>query len=318
MSNPLTPHPGVCHKSYTTVATTVNDFETYIASFCTANTCAVYTLAARRFLAMHPGAIAPDAVVRYVMACTTANLAPATIAAHVAALKHLLAFMRQRGEPVPPEAEMAPLNLPRVRTAVAPTLTRDELALYAELCRDVREPYSTLMRLLPLSGLRVSEACGLRIPDLTPPGIGEESYVIDVRPNAARGVKGVADRRVVVLSVGTPMLAHYTSEVYPTLPGFRGSASEWVFPQADGAPVKRRGVAEEFRRLRKRMGREDLSPHACRHAHATLLEEAGWSLFAVMGQLGHESADTTSRYVHGSVEKRQRMMGSVNVEGDWS
>ena len=301
------------------MAITVNDFAQYIASFCTPNTCAVYRLAARRFLEQNTGAIGCDAVVRYVMDCTARKLAPATIAAHIAGLKHLLAFARQRGEDVPADADMAPLNLPRVRTAVAPTMTRDELAVYAEACRaHVREPYSTLMRLLPLSGLRVSEACGLTIADLTPPGVsGSASYSIAVRPNEARGVKGVADRAVVVLSVGTAMLDYYCTEVYPTLAGFRGAASRWLFPQADGEPVKRRGVAEEFRRLRKHMGRADLSPHACRHAHATLLEEAGWSLFAVMGQLGHESADTTSKYVHGSLEKRQRLAVNVDVGGEW-
>lgn len=301
------------------MAVSVNEFCEYVGSFCAANTVAVYRLAATRFLAAHgDGAIPPDALVRYVMDCNARKLSPSTILAHVSGLRHLLDFARMRGLPVPAERDMPPLRLPKVREKVAPTMTRDELAAYSRLCRDVREPYSTLMRLLPLSGLRVSEACGLRIDDVTPPGEGEGSYVIHVRPNDARTVKGVADRRVVVLREGTALLDRYTQVVYPALPGFRGSASVWVFPQADGSPIKRRGVTAEFRKLGPKMGRPDLSPHATRHAHASLLDDAGWSLVAIQRQLGHEDVSTTSRYVHNSLEQRRGLMSTVEIEGEWS
>ena len=60
------------------------------------------------------------------------------------------------------------------------------------------------------------------------------------------------------------------------------------------------------------MGRQ-LNPHAARHAHCTILEESGWSVFEIMNQMGHASATTTQRYVHSSVGKREKLMAGVRI-----
>ena len=57
-----------------------------------------------------------------------------------------------------------------------------------------------------------------------------------------------------------------------------------------------------FRRHRSASGASRVRPHRLRHTYGTELAAAGIDLLALRELMGHVSPETTSRYVHLSVE----------------
>ena len=73
----------------------------------------------------------------------------------------------------------------------------------------------------------------------------------------------------------------------------------YVFTRADGRPVDPNDVSKDFSELVKSSGLPHLTLHGLRHAHATLLLEAGINVKVVSERLGHTSiAITLDIYSH--------------------
>lgn len=83
--------------------------------------------------------------------------------------------------------------------------------------------------------------------------------------------------------------------------------------------LSNRGQRISNRRLRslvKTLGREaglskNLHPHALRHTFAVSLLDAGQDLETIRDLLGHESIETTSIYLHCSVERRRAAIDAL-------
>ena len=69
-----------------------------------------------------------------------------------------------------------------------------------------------------------------------------------------------------------------------------------------GAPVTEAGLRSLFRRHREASGAIRVRPHRLRHTYGTELAAAGIDLLALRELMGHASPETTSRYVHLTVE----------------
>lgn len=69
-----------------------------------------------------------------------------------------------------------------------------------------------------------------------------------------------------------------------------------------GSPVTEAGLRSLFRRQRQASGALRVRPHRLRHTYGTQLAAAGIDLLALRELMGHASPETTSRYVHLSVE----------------
>lgn len=69
-----------------------------------------------------------------------------------------------------------------------------------------------------------------------------------------------------------------------------------------GAPVSEAGLRALFRRHRATSGATRVRPHRLRHTYGTELAAAGIDLLSLRELMGHASPETTSRYVHLSVE----------------
>jgi site-specific recombinase XerD len=69
-----------------------------------------------------------------------------------------------------------------------------------------------------------------------------------------------------------------------------------------GMPVTEAGLRSLFRRQRQASGAVRVRPHRLRHTYGTQLAAAGIDLLALRELMGHASPETTSRYVHLSVE----------------
>lgn len=168
-------------------------------------------------------------------------------------------------------------------------LSRDEIDRFLELIdgeskRDIRD--RTLFELIYSSGLRVSEAAGLKVGDL------------DI-PRRLMVVRGKFDRDRVV-PVSQVAMDLVTSYLGPRL----NNREDWVFPGYSGH-LKSTTISERFRTLLRdfNMDKPEISTHSIRHSTATHLLENGASIRHVQELLGHHCIESTVRYTHVMVDR---------------
>jgi integrase/recombinase XerD len=184
--------------------------------------------------------------------------------------------------------------LPRVhkhRKRRARPLTREEIPAIIDRTRGRR--YRLLFALIYGSGLRVGEACRLRIKDLDLRNL--KIYI--------RDAKGGRHRETVLASSLAKALTHYIAERRPIqwlFPSNRQTyAAETLFPVVIRTkPISVRSAQREFEIA---CGRLDLSGfvtiHSLRHSFATHLVEYNMPLFSVQRLLGHQHLNTTLGYL---------------------
>lgn len=142
---------------------------------------------------------------------------------------------------------------------------------------------AAVMALLYGSGLRISEALGLKKRDVPQPGQGDVLTVIG---------KGNKTRMVPVLQNVLVLIQDYVAMCpHPLAP------NEPIFVGARGGPLSPRIIQLTMARLRGALGLPDsATPHALRHSFATHLLSRGGDLRAIQELLGHASLSTTQIY----------------------
>jgi integrase/recombinase XerD len=145
-------------------------------------------------------------------------------------------------------------------------------------------------------GLRVSEACGLAIPD-----IDSSRMVIHVRQG-----KGRKDRDVMLSPVLLNALREYCRRVCP---------KHWLFPGCSAdKPITTKAV---FLMIRKSAARakitKTVSPHVLRHSFATHLLESGTDVRTIQLLMGHKDLDTTVIYLHVSQAHVQKIVSPLDT-----
>jgi integrase/recombinase XerC len=142
---------------------------------------------------------------------------------------------------------------------------------------------AAVMALLYGSGLRISEALGLKRRDVPRPGEGDVLVVTG---------KGNKTRMVPVLQNVLALVAEYVAMCPHPLP-----AEGPIFLGARGGPLSPRIIQLAMERLRGALGLPDsATPHALRHSFATHLLSRGGDLRAIQELLGHASLSTTQIY----------------------
>jgi integrase/recombinase XerC len=142
---------------------------------------------------------------------------------------------------------------------------------------------AAVMALLYGSGLRISEALGLKRRDVPAPGAGDTLIV---------NGKGNKTRMVPVLQNVLALIQDYVAICPHPLP-----ASGPMFVGARGGPLSPRIIQLTMERLRGALGLPDsATPHALRHSFATHLLNRGGDLRAIQELLGHASLSTTQIY----------------------
>jgi len=133
-------------------------------------------------------------------------------------------------------------------------------------------------------GLRVSEACGLKISDI----FFKEGFVSIIG-------KGNKQRLVPLGEMASEALQAYL----PARTEPQGGFDDYVFLNRFGKPLSRISVFEMVKRQALLAGVDkEISPHTFRHSFATHLIENGADLRVVQEMLGHESILTTEIYTH--------------------
>ena len=150
--------------------------------------------------------------------------------------------------------------------------------------------YRALVEVLLGTGMRISEALGLRHRD------------IDWLQREARIVgKGRKERTVFFTERSLRWLRRY-------LDGRSGRpCADVIFVDLDGAPLSRVFVGRWFRRQTSRAGlNKTVTAHVLRHTVATTLMFNGCPMGHIKEILGHERLDTTCRYYLGLDLRRAR------------
>lgn len=160
---------------------------------------------------------------------------------------------------------------------------------------DPREPWilardAAVLALLYGSGLRISEALGLKRVDMPQPGAGDVITVLG---------KGGKTRMVPVLQSVIRQIADYIA-MCPYHPPPDGP----LFVGAKGGPLSPRIIQLAMAQLRGALGLPDsATPHALRHSFATHLLGRGGDLRAIQELLGHASLSTTQIYTGVDAER---------------
>lgn len=158
-----------------------------------------------------------------------------------------------------------------------------------------REPWifgrdAAVLALLYGSGLRISEALGLKRQEVPEPGKGDVIVVTG---------KGNKARMVPVLRHVLDLVAAYVALCPYGLP-----ADGPLFVGTRGGPLSPRIVQLAMERLRGALGLPDsATPHALRHSFATHLLARGGDLRAIQELLGHASLSTTQIYTAVDAER---------------
>jgi integrase/recombinase XerC len=157
-----------------------------------------------------------------------------------------------------------------------------------ERAGETRDPWiwardAAVMALLYGSGLRISEALGLKRRDVPLPGAGDV-LVITGKGNKTRMVP-VLQNVLVLIRDYVAMCPHSLAPEGP------------IFVGARGGPLSPRIIQLTMQRLRGALGLPDsATPHALRHSFATHLLSRGGDLRAIQELLGHASLSTTQIY----------------------
>lgn len=142
--------------------------------------------------------------------------------------------------------------------------------------------HRVLLLTIYAAGLRISEACRLRLKDI---------YSDRGQIRVEQG-KGAKDRYTVLSPKLLAELRAYWRSEHPT---------DWLFPSGHlaGRPLTTSSVSQVFRRALRAAGLPNHGGvHSLRHSFATHLLEAGVSLPVIQRVLGHDHLGTTSRYLY--------------------
>jgi integrase/recombinase XerC len=156
---------------------------------------------------------------------------------------------------------------------------------------------AAVLALLYGSGLRISEALGLRVKDIPAPGRGDTIVVTG---------KGNKSRMVPVLLPVLQLVADYFA-VCP----YQRAPNATAFVGAKGGPLSPRIIQLVIADLRGVLGLpETATPHALRHSFATHLLARGGDLRSIQELLGHASLSTTQVYTAIDAERLMQVYRS--------
>ena len=196
----------------------------------------------------------------------------------LAPVKSLLSFAHRIG--YLPFDVGRPLRLPKLKDGLAARIL-SEGEVFRMIDLEPRPRNQTILKVLYVGGLRVSELCSLKWEDAMERNGGAGQLTI-----FGKGGK----TRAVLLPAG----------VWSDLLALRkGDAEQPIFSSRAGT---RLSVCQVMRIVRSAAARASIkprvSPHWLRHAHASHALDHGAPIHLIQATLGHSSIATTGRYLH--------------------
>ena len=165
-----------------------------------------------------------------------------------------------------------------------------------EFSMAVRRRYELLFELIQKSGLRISEALGLKVRDVrVVDGVAKQVRVIG---------KGNKERQVPLPEAFGRVLALSLAGQAP---------DDYVFAKKPGGkPAGAHAARAYLKKLIDKAGIEKkVTPHKLRHTYATRLLEKDVQLVDIQALLGHESIATTQIYTHAGQERLSKLVADI-------
>ena len=209
------------------------------------------------------------------------GLSPKSLQRRLSACRSYFNWLLRHGRIVASPA--ASLRAPKSPRKLPQVLDADEASRLVEVRTDVPLGLRdrALLELFYSSGLRLSELCGLRWPDLD-----LASGFVTVLG------KGSKQRKVPVGSHARRAIEAWRDEQKPARDAF-------VFPGRNGNAISQRAVQIRMKVLAQRQGLfKNVHPHMLRHSFASHILESSGDLRGVQELHGHADIATTQIYTH--------------------
>ena len=181
------------------------------------------------------------------------------------------------------------VDTPEVKKTLPDYLTVEEIKELFD-CFNEKDPYEmrdkAIFELLYSSGLRISEACNLRMEDLD-----LENLFLTVRG------KGGRERLVPFGQKSLEVVQNYMDSAREKI--LKSRYSQYLFISKKGDRLNRKSVWRLLKKYIARTGiKKPVTPHTFRHSFATHLIENNADLRSVQELLGHLDISTTQIYTH--------------------
>jgi len=210
-----------------------------------------------------------------------------SMARAVAALRQFYRYLKEEDRINANPADK--IQTPEIKKTLPDYLTIQEInELFASIREDdiyeLRD--KAIFELLYSSGLRISEACMLKIDD-----VDLENMFLVVRG------KGGRERLVPFGLKSLDILSYYMENARETI--LRNRFSDYLFISKKGDCLNRKSVWRLLKKYIERTGiTKVVTPHTFRHSFATHLIENNADLRSVQELLGHIDISTTQIYTH--------------------
>jgi integrase/recombinase XerD len=225
------------------------------------------------------------------------KLAPASMLVHVSALRFFYGQVLRRPTEVI-ETALPRMKEPVRRPQVYSTEELEKLFAHPRL----NQKHRAIFMVCYGAGLRISEACHLRVPDI----------LTDRQQLRVVQGKGHKDRYAPLSPKLLEELRQYWRQYRP---------KHWLFSSSarPDQPYSRQSALRAFHKALDRAGLPHRGgPHGLRHSFATHLLEAGLDLLTLQRLLGHSRISTTTTYLHVkrvSLDKIPSALGLIDFGG---
>lgn len=184
---------------------------------------------------------------------------------------------------------MESISIPVIQKQLPNYLTHKEIqTLFASI--SITNPLQlrdkTLFELLYSSGLRISEACALKLAD-----IDLENQVLHIIG------KGNKERLVPIGEIAKDFIEKYLIQSRPNI--LKKKLSPYLFVSQKSDSINRKSVWRILKQyIEKAKIPKNITPHTLRHSFATHLIQNNADLRTVQELLGHIDISTTQMYTH--------------------
>ena len=207
---------------------------------------------------------------------TLAGMKQSSIALHVMAIKSLYSFAKDTGAIQFNIASV--VKAPKFKDEIASRiLSQEDVIRMIALTTNKRD--HAMLRLMYMTGIRVSEVAGLTWKDVNKREEGAQVTVFG---------KGSKTRYVLISQSMLDELKALGEQAGPLFKSRKGATA-----------LEERAITRIVSEAAKRAGIDEaVSAHWLRHANASHALDNGATIAVVQSSLGHDSVATTSRYTH--------------------
>lgn len=304
-----------------TMSDVLNQYEKYVLAVNSKATACHYKKGAKSFLTFcaeqnvqlqnaHPGLM-----IDYVQYLRENGKSARSVHFYKISANMFVLWLRSKGYKIP---EFIPAKLPKIKASSAFALTEDELKVFLKSCDKINDPNKTILKLLPMTGLRVSEICSLMY--------GNVKRIENAGLCLMFYGKGDKQREVPLMEDARNIL-----RVYMDSNSEGKKPDEFIFPSktSKSGYINITTIEQSCKKIAKEIGIPLLTPHKLRHTFATLLVRGGVDMKTLQLLLGHSQLATTSIYMHpdkrdmrSAVDNAQKLLreshGNRNPEPDQS